>query len=125
MRLDSANHVCSLDPLKVVLVQALSAAFFFSPALNSLRARYLVGGELAVDRRAVRACGRRPLVGALLKVVRGPDWSELEGGCHLSRDTTAGIEQAGFVIETCERFPFRAASYLPPDPHILGIARRP
>jgi Zn-dependent protease with chaperone function len=72
-------HVCNLDPLKVVLVQALSAAFFFLPALDSLRARYLAGRELAADRRAVRACGRRPLVSALLKVVRGPDWSELEG----------------------------------------------
>ncbi len=72
-------HVCNLDPLKVVLVQALSAAFFFLPALDALRARYLAGRELAADRRAVRACGRRPLIGALLKVVRGPDWSELEG----------------------------------------------
>jgi hypothetical protein len=72
-------HVCNLDPLQVVLVQALSAAFFFLPALDALRARYLAGRELAADRRAVRACGRRSLVGALLKVVRGPDWSELEG----------------------------------------------
>lgn len=72
-------HVCNLDPLKVVFVQALSAAFFFLPALDSLRARYLAGRELAADRRAVRACGRRPLASALLKVVRGPDWSELEG----------------------------------------------
>lgn len=72
-------HVCNLDPLKVVFVQALSAAFFFLPALDSLRARYLAGRELAADRRAVRACGRRALASALLKVVRGPDWSELEG----------------------------------------------
>jgi Zn-dependent protease with chaperone function len=72
-------HVCNLDPLKIVLVQALLAAFFFLPALDSLRARYVAGRELAADRRAVRACGRRPLAGALLKVVRGPDWSELEG----------------------------------------------
>jgi Zn-dependent protease with chaperone function len=72
-------HVCNLDPLKVVLVQSLSATFFFLPALDSLRARYLAGRELAADRRAVNACGRRPLVGALLKAVRGPEWSELEG----------------------------------------------
>jgi Zn-dependent protease with chaperone function len=72
-------HVCNLDPLKVVLVQALSAAFFFLPALDALRARYLAGRELAADRRAVKACGRGPLASALLKVVRGPDWSELEG----------------------------------------------
>src|SRR6202046_1889730 len=72
-------HVSNLDPLKVVLVQALSATFFFLPALDSLRTRYLAGRELAADRRAVKACGRRPLAGALLKVVRGPDWSELDG----------------------------------------------
>jgi Zn-dependent protease with chaperone function len=71
-------HVCNLDPLKVVLVQALSAALFFLPALDSLRARYAVARELAADRRAVAACGRRPLAGALFKVVRGPQWSELE-----------------------------------------------
>jgi ubiquinone/menaquinone biosynthesis C-methylase UbiE len=52
-------------------------------------------------------------------------WPHLAGGCHLARDTTSGIEQAGFVIETCERFPFTPAPFLPPDPHILGIARRP
>jgi ubiquinone/menaquinone biosynthesis C-methylase UbiE len=52
-------------------------------------------------------------------------WPHVAGGCHLARDTTSGIEQAGFVIETCERFPFSPALFLPPDPHILGIARRP
>jgi ubiquinone/menaquinone biosynthesis C-methylase UbiE len=52
-------------------------------------------------------------------------WPHVAGGCHLARDTTSGIEQAGFVIETCERFAFTPAPFLPPDPHILGIARRP
>lgn len=52
-------------------------------------------------------------------------WPHVAGGCHLARDTASGIEQAGFVIETCERFPFSPAPFLPPDPHILGIARRP
>ncbi|HVA18938.1 MAG TPA: class I SAM-dependent methyltransferase [Solirubrobacteraceae bacterium] len=52
-------------------------------------------------------------------------WPHIAGGCHLSRDTTSGIERAGFVIEACERFPFSPAPYLPPDPHILGTARRP
>lgn len=70
-------HVCNLDPLKIVLVRALSAALFFLPALGSLRARYVAGRELAADRRAVAVCGRRSLAGALLKVVRGPEWSEL------------------------------------------------
>jgi ubiquinone/menaquinone biosynthesis C-methylase UbiE len=52
-------------------------------------------------------------------------WPHVAGGCHLSRDTTSGIERSGFAIETCERFPFSPAAFLPPDPHILGIARRP
>ena len=71
-------HVRNLDPLKVLVVRALPATFFFLPALGALRTRYVAGRELAADRRAVRACGRKPLVGALMKVVRGPAWSELE-----------------------------------------------
>jgi hypothetical protein len=43
----------------------------------------------------------------------------------MARDTTTAIEQAGFQIETCKRFPFSPAPFLPPDPHILGTARRP
>jgi Zn-dependent protease with chaperone function len=71
-------HVRNLDPLKVLIVRALPATFFFLPVLGSLRTRYMAGRELAADRRAVQACGRKPLVSALLKVVRGPAWSELE-----------------------------------------------
>ncbi|MHB1536989.1 MAG: class I SAM-dependent methyltransferase [Solirubrobacteraceae bacterium] len=52
-------------------------------------------------------------------------WPHVAGGCHLARDTTSGIERAGFQIETCERFLFSPAAFLPPDPHILGVARRP
>ncbi len=70
-------HVCNLDPLKMLVMRALSATLFFLPALSSLRARYVTSRELAADRRAVLTCGRRPLAGALLKVMRGPEWSEL------------------------------------------------
>ena len=52
-------------------------------------------------------------------------WPRVAGGCHLARDTTNGIERAGFQIETCERFPFSPAPFIPPHPHILGTARRP
>jgi hypothetical protein len=64
-------------------VQALSAAFLFLPALDSLRVRYVAARELAADRRALTLCGRRLLAGARLKVVRGPDWSELEVGAAI------------------------------------------
>ena len=70
-------HVRSLDPLKVLLARALAAVFFYLPALRSLRERYVMSRELAADRRAVAACGRRPLATVLLKVLREPDWREL------------------------------------------------
>ncbi len=77
-------HVRNIDPLKAAIVRVLSEALFFLPALDSLRARYVAGRELAADRRAVALCGRRPLAGALLKVVRGPVWSEQAGAAALS-----------------------------------------
>ncbi|MGH2865219.1 MAG: class I SAM-dependent methyltransferase [Solirubrobacteraceae bacterium] len=52
-------------------------------------------------------------------------WPRVAGGCHLARDTTTTIESAGFHIETCERFPFSPVPLFPPDPMILGTARRP
>jgi Zn-dependent protease with chaperone function len=77
-------HVRNIDPLKAAIVRVLSEALFFLPALDSLRARYVASRELAADRRAVALCGRRSLVGALLKVVRGPDWSEQAGAAAIS-----------------------------------------
>jgi Zn-dependent protease with chaperone function len=77
-------HVCNIDPLKAAIVGVLSEALFFLPALESLRSRYVVGRELAADRRAVALYGRRPLAGALLKVVRSPDWSQQAGAAAIS-----------------------------------------
>ncbi len=77
-------HVHNIDPLKAAIVRVLSEALFFLPTLNCLRARYIAGRELAADRRAVALYGHRPLAGALLKVVRGPDWSELGGAAAIS-----------------------------------------
>jgi ubiquinone/menaquinone biosynthesis C-methylase UbiE len=51
-------------------------------------------------------------------------WPAIAGGCHPARDTGAAIEAAGFTIERCERFGFRASALEPSVPHILGIARR-
>lgn len=69
-------HVENLDPLKLLVAQTLSAAFYFLPSVRSLRSRSLAGRELAADRCAVNACGRRPLASALLKVLEGPAWVE-------------------------------------------------
>lgn len=70
-------HVRQLDPLKVVVARAASAAYFFLPALRGLRSRYAAASELAADRRAMRTSGKRALAGALYRAVRGPDWNEL------------------------------------------------
>jgi Zn-dependent protease with chaperone function len=77
-------HVSNLDPLKVMVARCLSEAFFFLPVLGLLRARYVMARELAADRRAIEVCGRTALVGALLKVIHGPDWNELELAVALS-----------------------------------------
>ncbi len=52
-------------------------------------------------------------------------WPRVAGGCHLARDTEPNIRSAGFEIATCERFPFSPMPLFPPDPMILGTARRP
>jgi ubiquinone/menaquinone biosynthesis C-methylase UbiE len=50
-------------------------------------------------------------------------YPRVSGGCHLTRDTRAAIDRAGFIVQRSRRFPF------PPGklgiPHILGSARRP
>lgn len=93
-----AYHVRSLDPLKVVVARALTAALYFLPALGGLRARYVAARELAADRRAVESRGREPLVAALLKVVGGPAWADLGtaaaiGGPELIDARVAQLEE--------------------------------
>lgn len=52
-------------------------------------------------------------------------WPLVAGGCHASRDTARAIEGAGFKIEWCRRFAFRAEPVeVLATPKILGIARR-
>lgn len=65
-------HVRHLDPLRALLGKTLTEAFFLLPSLEVLRLRYEVGRELAADRWAERASGRRPLLGALLKALEEP-----------------------------------------------------
>lgn len=81
-------HVRNLDPLRALTGKVLSEAFFLLPALEVLRARYQLARELAADRRAEQACGNRPLLGALLKAMEGPEEEPvvsafLAQACHL------------------------------------------
>ena len=55
-----------------------------------------------------------------------PVWTRFAGGCHLTRETEASIEAAGFVIEESERFsvvPWWTTKLA--AEHVLGRARRP
>ena len=51
-------------------------------------------------------------------------WPKVFGGCQPTRETEEAIEQAGFVVESCERFTFSPGPLIP-LPYILGVARRP
>lgn len=76
-------HVRNLDPLKVLIARALPAGLFYLPAIGSLERRYVAARELAADRQALDACGRRPLAGALYKVLSGPSWPELRAAAAI------------------------------------------
>jgi SAM-dependent methyltransferase len=80
------------------------------------------GGELRFFEH-VRAGAR---LHAAAQVAVQPVWAQLGGGCHIARDTEHALRDAGFAIETIERFEF-APGFLQKlgGPHILGVARRP
>jgi ubiquinone/menaquinone biosynthesis C-methylase UbiE len=81
------------------------------------------GGELRFYEH-VRARG--PRLAWIQRAVDALFWPRIGGGCHTSRDTRAGIEEAGFVVESCREFSFLPCFLLAPvSPHILGRARRP
>jgi hypothetical protein len=51
-------------------------------------------------------------------------WPHIAGGCHMARDTARAIEAAGFTIESQKRWAYRPSAWLPPEPMIMGVARR-
>ncbi|MFD2078537.1 Methyltransferase domain-containing protein [Actinopolymorpha cephalotaxi] len=94
-------------------------------ALAELHRVIRPGGQLRFLEH-VRADGRdlRGLRG-LQRVLDATVWPALAGGCHLSRDTLAGIEAAGFAVNRVERFRFPDGPLpSPSSPHILGTATR-
>jgi SAM-dependent methyltransferase len=79
------------------------------------------GGELRFYEHVV---ANRPVAARLQRLADAVFWPRVGGGCHLSRDTGAAIERAGFALESIERFSFTPGAPVPPLPHILGVARR-
>jgi SAM-dependent methyltransferase len=91
-------------------------------ALAELHRVIRPGGELRFYEHVV---SRRPGRARLERAADRLFWPRVAGGCHMSRDTGAAIERAGFVVESCRRFPYSPAAHQPPIAHILGVARRP
>jgi ubiquinone/menaquinone biosynthesis C-methylase UbiE len=91
-------------------------------ALGELRRVIRPGAELRFYEHVV---AERPLWSRLQRVADATFWPRVGGGCHMARDTRTAIEEAGFAIETSERFNFTPGAPVPPIPHILGVARRP
>jgi SAM-dependent methyltransferase len=89
-------------------------------ALAELHRKIKPGGELRFYEHVIsnRESRRR-----VQRVLDRTIWPRFAGGCHLTRDTRAAIDRAGFIVQRSRRFPF------PPGklgiPHILGSARRP
>jgi SAM-dependent methyltransferase len=91
-------------------------------ALAELRRLIKPGGELRFYEHVVSQSHRVAVAqGVAERVV----WTHIAGGCHLTRDTAAEIERAGFQIESCRRFAFTPMPLGPGLPHILGRARVP
>ena len=63
------HHRRRLDPLRSLLAEVLSAAFFFLPIAAELRDLFLMSAELEADRHAARLAGQRSLAGALHKIL--------------------------------------------------------
>jgi SAM-dependent methyltransferase len=88
-------------------------------ALAELHRAIKPGGELRFYEHVV---SNRPAQRRLQRLFDKTFYPRLAGGCHLTRDTRAAIDRAGFSVQRSRRFPF------PPGrlgiPHILGRARR-
>jgi ubiquinone/menaquinone biosynthesis C-methylase UbiE len=90
-------------------------------ALDEIRRVLRPGGELRFYEHVLsRARG----VARFQRFSDATYWPHIAGGCHMARDTARAIEAAGFTIESQKRWAYRPSAWLPPEPMIMGVARR-
>lgn len=80
-------HRHHYDPLRNLVTEILGCLLFFLPIAAELRDLFSAWTELAADRYAARVTGRRPLAGALHKMLTHPlavSFSSVSGLSHLS-----------------------------------------
>ncbi|WP_111719775.1 class I SAM-dependent methyltransferase [Homoserinimonas sp. OAct 916] len=83
--------------------------------------RVLKPGGVLVFYEHVRSRSRMV---AGLQDLATPLWRRAAGGCRPNRDTVRAITQAGFTMDSVERFGFRVNAFAPPVAHVIGCARR-
>jgi ubiquinone/menaquinone biosynthesis C-methylase UbiE len=92
-------------------------------ALRELHRVIRPGGEL---RFLEHVQGSTPTLRRVQRALDATVYPMLSGGCHLSRDTAAEIEKAGFTMGRLDRLRFPDSRVtVPSSPHILGRASRP
>ena len=77
------HHTLHRHPLKTLLLDLIAHSLFFFPVLTELRDVCLAKMELAADHAAVRGVGRKPLAGALHRLLSGNAISEWQSGVAL------------------------------------------
>lgn len=98
-------HVRSRDPLRSLIGTVLAEAVFLVPSLAALQHRYEASRELVADQLAERACGRRSLIGALLKALEDPRWPDAVASARLASPDLLSLRLARLENGSAPRLP--------------------